>query len=107
MNLVWWSERPSEIPLLFLTAVVTHLFISLSQTVMHYGLGHRRLGGLFFRNHLHYHQVHYLKDHLVSPVHIKKDRNNTPFFLIPVAFIIASSYFIFPLSVFTIPIIPA
>jgi len=48
MNLVWWRERPSEIPLLLLTAVVTHLLISFSQTVMHYGLGHRRLGGIFF-----------------------------------------------------------
>ena len=107
MNLVWWSERPSEIPLLFLTAVVTHLLISLSQTVMHYGLGHRRLGGIFFRNHMHYHHVHYSKDHLVSPVHIKNDGNNTPFFLIPVALMIASTYLIFPLGVFTIQIITA
>jgi hypothetical protein len=107
MNLVWWSERPSEIPLLLLTAVVTHLLISFSQTVMHYGLGHRRLGGIFFRNHIHYHHVHYSKDHLVSPVHIKNDGNNTPFFLIPVALMIASTYLIFPLGVFTIQIITA
>ena len=107
MNLVWWSEHPSELPLLLLTAVVTHLLISLSQTVMHYGLGHRRLGGIFFRNHIHYHHVHYSKDHLVSPVHIKNDGNNTPFFLIPVALMIASTYLIFPLEVFTIQIITA
>jgi len=107
MNLVWWSERPSEIPLLLLTAVVTHLLISFSQTVMHYGLGHRRLGGIFFRNHIHYHHVHYSKDHLVSPVHIKNDGNNTPFFLIPVALMIAPTYLIFPLGVFTIQIITA
>ena len=55
MNLTWWSEHPSELPLLFLTAVVTHLLMSFSQTLMHYGLGHRRLGGMFFRNHMHYH----------------------------------------------------
>jgi hypothetical protein len=107
MNLVSWSERLSEIPLLLLTAVVTHLLISFSQTVMHYGLGHRRLGGIFFRNHIHYHHVHYSKDHLVSPVHIKNDGNNTPFFLIPVALMIASTYLIFPLGVFTIQIITA
>ena len=107
MNLAWWSEHPSELPLLLLTAVVTHLFMSFSQTLMHYGLGHRRLGGIFFRNHIHYHHVHYSKDHLVSLVHIKNDGNNTPFFLIPVAFMIASTYFLFPLGMFTIQIITA
>jgi sterol desaturase/sphingolipid hydroxylase (fatty acid hydroxylase superfamily) len=44
---------------------------------------------------------------LVSLVHIKNDGNNTPFFLIPVALMIASTYFIFPLGMFTIQIITA
>src|ERR1700738_1803552 len=74
---------------------------------MHYGLGHRRLGGIFFRNHIHYHHVHYSKDHLVSLVHIKNDGNNTPFFLIPVALMIASTYFILPIVVFAVQIITA
>jgi hypothetical protein len=103
MNLAWWwSEHPSELLLLLLTVVVTHLLISFSQTLMHYSLGHRRLGGIFFRNHIHYHHVHYSKDHLVSLVHIKNHGNNTPFFLIPVAFMIASTYFILPPGVFAI-----
>ena len=107
MNLTWWSEHPSKLLLLLLTAVVTHLLISFSQTVMHYGFGHRRLGGIFFRNHIHFHHVHYSKDHLVSLVHIKNDGNNTPFFLIPVALMLSSAYFIFPLEVFLIQIITA
>jgi hypothetical protein len=107
MNLTWWSEHPSKLMLLLLTAVVTHLLISFSQTVMHYGFGHRRLGGIFFRNHIHFHHVHYSKDHLVSLVHIKNDGNNTPFFLIPVALMLSSAYFIFPLEVFLIQIITA
>jgi sterol desaturase/sphingolipid hydroxylase (fatty acid hydroxylase superfamily) len=107
MNLAWWSEHPSELPLLLLTVVVTHLLISFSQTLMHYGLGHRRLGGIFFRNHIRYHHVHYSKDQLVSRVHIKNDGNNTPFFVIPVALMIASTYFILPIGVFTIQIITA
>ncbi|MFL6353839.1 MAG: hypothetical protein ACJ74Z_18595 [Bryobacteraceae bacterium] len=107
MDLVWWSEHPSELPLLLLTAVVTHLLISFSQTLMHYGLGHRRLGGILFRNHIHYHHVHYSKGHLVSLVHTKNDGNNTPFFLIPIALMIASTYFIFPIGVFTVQIITA
>ena len=107
MDLVWWSEHPSELPLLLLTAVVIHLLISFSQTLMHYGLGHRRLGGIFFRNHIHYHHVHYSKDHLVSRVHVKNDGNNTPFFVIPVALMIASTYFTFPIGVFTVQVITA
>jgi len=109
MNLAWWSEHPSELPLLFLTAVGTHLLISFSQTLMHYGLGHRRLGGMFFRNHIHYHHVNYSKDHLVSLVYIKNDGdgNNTPFLMIPVALMLSSAYFIFPLGVFLTQIVAA
>ncbi len=107
MKLTWWSEHSSELPLLLLTAVVTHLLMSFSQTLMHYGLGHRQLGGIFFRNHIHFHHVHYSKDHLVSLVHIKNDGNNTPFFLIPVGLMLSSTYFIFPLGVFLIQIITA
>ncbi len=107
MDLTWWSEHSSELPLLLLTAVVTHLLMSFSQTLMHYGLGHRQLGGIFFRNHIHFHHVHYSKDHLVSLVHIKNDGNNTPFFLIPVALMVLTTYFIFPLGLFLIQIITA
>ena len=38
--------------LLFLgTAVATHLVMSFAQTLMHYKLGHHRMGGKFFHNH--------------------------------------------------------
>jgi hypothetical protein len=109
MNLAWWSEHPSELPLLLLTAVVTHLLMSFSQTLMHYGLGHRRMGGIFFRNHIHFHHVHYSKDHLVSLVYIKNDGdgNNTPFFLIPVALILLTTYLIFSIEVFMFQFITA
>ena len=94
MNLAWWSEHPFEFPLLLLTAVVTHLLMSFSQTLMHYVLGHRRLGGMFYRNHIHYHHVNYSKDHLVSLAYIKNhdDGNNTPFFMIPVALMFSATY---------------
>ena len=97
MHLTWWCEHPSELPLLLLTAVVTHLLMSFSQTLMHYRLGHRRLGGPFFRNHINFHHVHYSKDHLASLTYIKNDDdgNNTPFFLIPVALMLLATYFIF------------
>jgi hypothetical protein len=47
MNLIWWTEHSSQLALLLLAAVATHLLMSFSQTVMHYRLGHRRLGGIF------------------------------------------------------------
>jgi hypothetical protein len=76
-------------------AVVTHLLMSFSQTPMHYRLGHRRLGGPFFRIHINFHHVHYSKDHLASLTYIKNDGDgkNTPFFLMLLA-----TYFIFPLG---------
>jgi hypothetical protein len=109
MNLTWWSEHPSELPMLLLTAVATHLLMSFSQTLMHYRLGHRRLGGIFFRNHIQFHHVNYSKDRLASPAYIKNadDGNNTPFFLIPVALMLLTTYFIFPLGVFLIQITTA
>jgi hypothetical protein len=72
MNLTWWSEHPSELPLLLLTAIVTHLLMSFSQTLMHYRLGHRRLGGIFFRNHIHFHHVHYSKALGIAGVYQKR-----------------------------------
>src|SRR5271169_5425625 len=107
MNLTWWSEHPSELPLLLLTAVVTHLLMSFSQTLMHYRLGHRRLGGIFFRNHIDFHHVNYSKDHLASLAYIKNDGdgNNTPFLIILVGLMLLATYFIFPLGVFLIQLI--
>jgi len=34
MNLMWWAEHSSQLALLLLTAVATHLLMSFSQTVM-------------------------------------------------------------------------
>ena len=45
----------SELPLFVLAAVCTHLVVSSSQTLFHYGLGHHRIGGIFYRNHIRFH----------------------------------------------------
>ena len=100
MNLAWWSEHPFEFPLLLLTAVFIHLLMSFSQTLMHYVLGHRRLGGMFYRNHIHYHHVNYSKlNH--------DDGNNTPFLMIPAALMFSSIYVLLPLGIFLTQIITA
>ena len=72
MNLAWWGQHPCEFPLLLLSAAVTHLLMSFSQTLMHYGLSHRQLGGIFYRNHIQFHHVNYSKDHLASLIHQKR-----------------------------------
>ena len=47
----------SELPLFVLTAICTHLVISIGQTLFHYGLGHHRIGGIFYRNHIRFHHA--------------------------------------------------
>jgi hypothetical protein len=79
--------------------VATHLVMSFSQTMLHYQLGHRPRGRVFFRNHINFHHVHYSKDHLVSSSYLDDEGNNTPYFLLPVAFVIGAAYFVLPLYV--------
>jgi hypothetical protein len=47
MNLMWWAAHSSQLALLLLTAIATHLLMSFSQTVMHYRLGHPWAGYFF------------------------------------------------------------
>ena len=48
------------------TAMIAHFLMSLGQTLFHQYLGHRRVGGRFFRNHVQFHHAHYAGDHVVS-----------------------------------------
>ena len=48
-----------------------------------HGLGHHRIGGIFYRNHIRFHHTHYAKGHLVSSIYRRNQGNNTPYFLIP------------------------
>ena len=91
-----------EPPLLVLTAISTHLVISGGQTVMHYRLGHRRLGGIFFRNHINFHHRYYAKGHLASASYQGAEGNNTPYFLAPIAILGTGLFFILPLDVFVV-----
>lgn len=90
------------LPEILLTAIATHLITSFAQTLMHYKLGHHPMGGHFFRNHINFHHVYYSKDHLVSPVYLGNEGNNTPFFLIPMVLIGACAFFLLPLPLFIV-----
>jgi hypothetical protein len=74
------------------TAMMAHLLMSLGQTLFHRYLGHSRLGGRFFKNHIEFHHVHYAGDHVVSTHYLDNGDNNTLFFLIPVVLVIGLSY---------------
>ena len=94
------SRLLPELPLILMTAVATHLVMSFAQTLMHYKLGHHRMGGKFFRNHINFHHAHYSKDHLVSRTYLGAEGNNTPFFFIPVFLVGACTYLVLPVDLF-------
>ena len=72
--------------------MMAHLSMSLGQTLFHRYLGHSRLGGRFFKNHIQFHHVHYAGDHVVSAHYLDNGDNNTLFFLIPVVLVVGFSY---------------
>jgi sterol desaturase/sphingolipid hydroxylase (fatty acid hydroxylase superfamily) len=96
------SERLflSDLLLFGLTVVCTHLVMSCGQTLMHYGLGHHRLGGRFFHNHINFHHTYYARGHLASAVYRGTDGNNTPFFLIPTIMVGGGLFFVLPFNLF-------
>jgi sterol desaturase/sphingolipid hydroxylase (fatty acid hydroxylase superfamily) len=96
----WLRWSLIEIPLFALVIVATHLVVSGGQTIMHYWLGHRRIGGPLFRNHIKFHHGHYTRGHLVSATRLANDDNNTPFFIIPLALVACLIFFILPLGLF-------
>jgi len=95
----------AQVPLILATAVATHLVMSFAQTLMHYKLGHHRMGGKFFRNHINFHHAYYSKDHLVSATYLGEEGNNTPFFFIPVFLVGGVAYFLLPLEFFVVMVI--
>jgi fatty acid hydroxylase family protein len=94
-----------ELPLFLITAVATHLIMSFAQTLMHCKLGHRPMGGKFFRNHINFHHAYYSKDHLVSRAYLGDEGNNTPFFFIPVFLVGACTYLLLPFDLFAVQVV--
>jgi sterol desaturase/sphingolipid hydroxylase (fatty acid hydroxylase superfamily) len=72
--------------------MIAHFLMSLGQTLFHRYLGHSRIGGRFFKNHIQFHHAHYCGDHVVSTRYLDNGDNNTLFFLMPVAIIVILSY---------------
>jgi sterol desaturase/sphingolipid hydroxylase (fatty acid hydroxylase superfamily) len=96
----WIHWSLIEIPLFGVVIAGTHLVMSGGQTLMHYWLGHRRLGGPLFRNHINFHHANYARGRLASTVYQGDEGNNTPYFLIPVSLGGVAMFFILPLGLF-------
>jgi sterol desaturase/sphingolipid hydroxylase (fatty acid hydroxylase superfamily) len=96
----WARWFLSELQLFVLTAIATHLVVSGSQTLFHYGLGHHRLGGIFYRNHIRFHHTHYARGRLVSSTHRRNEGNNTPYFLIPTILVAGAMLLLLPFDRF-------
>lgn len=92
----------SELPLLVLTGIGTHLVMSGSQTLRHRWLGHRRWDGTFFHSHINFHHACYARGHLTSAVYRDDEGNNTPFFLIPTLLLGGGLFFLLPLGPFLV-----
>ena len=91
-----------EILYFALAALAAHLTVSCGQTLLHQWVGHHRIGGLLYRNHIKFHHRRYSVGRLATPAHEAdydgKDGNNTPFFLIPIALLTAVLYFVLPMG---------
>src|ERR1700674_1472970 len=95
--MVEWAQWVlSGLPLMVLAAIGTHLVVSISQTLFHYGLGHHRIGGIFYRNHISFHHKHYASGHLVSSIHRRNGGNNPPYFLSPTILVAGSMFLALP-----------
>jgi hypothetical protein len=100
MTAGWVHWSLIEILLFVGVAAGTHLIMSFAQTLMHYQLGHRRLGGQLFRNHINYHHAYYARGHLATKVPEGNEGNNTPYFFIPVLLAGAALLLVLPLGLF-------
>src|SRR3954451_180172 len=96
----WARSFLSELPLFALTVISTLLVVSGSQTLFHYGLGHHRIGGIFYRNHIRFHHTYYARGRLVSPTYRGDEGNNTPYFLIPTVGVAGAMFLVLPFDLF-------
>ena len=91
----------SELALFALIAMGTHLVVSGSQTLFHYSLGHHRLGGAFFRNHIRFHHT-YMPEAIWCPPRIAVTKETIPHtFSSPSSWLLRSCSLFSPLLFFS------
>jgi hypothetical protein len=95
---VYWSA--TQVPPFIIVMAATHLTMSFIQTLMHYRLGHRPMGGFLFRNHITFHHAYYAKGHLATSVSEGNEGNNTPYFVCPLLLVGSTLFFMLPTGLF-------
>jgi hypothetical protein len=91
-----------KLSLFLVTAIATHLTMSLGQTLIHYAVAHHPRGGRIFRSHINFHHIHYSDDHLVSAAYLGDEGNTTPYFFIPIFLVGGFAYWLLPLRLFVV-----
>jgi len=100
MMVGWIHWTLIEIPRFAGVMAGTHLVMSFGQTLMHYWLGHRRIGGTLFRKHINFHHAYYARGHLATTLPEGNEGNNTPYFFIPIALAGAMAFIVLPPGLF-------
>ena len=91
-----------KLSLFLVTAIATHLTMSLGQTLIHYAVAHHPRGGRIFRSHINFHHTHDSDHHLVSATYLGDEGNTTPFFFIPIFLVGGFAYWLLPLRLFVV-----
>jgi len=81
------------------------LIMSLSQTLMHWKLGHRPMGASSSATTLISITPYYSKDHPSHGPYLGDEGNNTPFFFILCFFVGACTYLLLPFDLFVLQVV--
>jgi len=87
------------------TALVSHYIASFIQISLHYLLGHRALGGFFYRTHMFDHHGIYSGDQLLSETYSDKERDLTAYYVVPAALLVLAAYLLLPTGIFLVHIL--
>lgn len=79
-----------------MTAVATAYAGSFLQASLHLLLGHNRIGGILFRNHIHFHHSDYSEHILTTDKYTKERASNTGYYLVPAAIVTLVGFFALP-----------
>ena len=82
------------------TVVITTLLATFIQSALHFVLGHHRIGGWFFRNHVKCHHTIYSGRKLATAEYEDEETSLTLFYFFPCAAACLTAYLILPRILF-------
>jgi sterol desaturase/sphingolipid hydroxylase (fatty acid hydroxylase superfamily) len=85
-----------------ITAVATACVGSFLQASLHLLLGHNRVGGVLFRNHVRYHHCDYSDPVFTTSKYINERASNTPYYLVPAGLVTLIAYVLLPFDLFIV-----